>query len=218
VHNKRLARGHIAASGALSTRRALSAFRALPHVHATMQTYEACWQHAARLRNAAHRCSCARMTGPFSAACLLLTHNVVGLSQKAVGDHIASFVAGQGDEASVWERRLWRFVSQATENQLDGEALQKVYVKLLGEPLAPSRTHGTAYQKADVSCFHDIPAEKLIGKPSAFAPLLCWRSLCPMRAMRTCNATTCITNWVHSRPCCCGSCALPGTQCRNLLG
>jgi len=56
--------------------------------------------------------------------------------QKAVGDHIVGFVAGQGDEAVVWERRLWRFVSQATENQLDGDALQRVYLKVIGEPLA----------------------------------------------------------------------------------
>jgi len=52
-----------------------------------------------------------------------------------VGDHIVGFVAGQGDEAGVWERRLWRFVSQATENQLDGDALQRVYLKVIGEPL-----------------------------------------------------------------------------------
>lgn len=79
-------------------------------------------------------------------------HQVLGIipvpgAQKAVGDHIASFGREQGEEGLAWERRLWRFVSQATENSLDGEKLHSVYVKVVGAPLSPDQMH-SVYVKA----------------------------------------------------------------------
>ena len=52
--------------------------------------------------------------------------------QKAVGDHIRQFVADQGPDGSTWERDLWGFVSNATENTLDGDKLQSVYQRVVG--------------------------------------------------------------------------------------
>lgn len=48
------------------------------------------------------------------------------VAQRAVGDHIQSLPGRQGES----ERRLWSFVSSFTENKMDGDKLQKLYVKL----------------------------------------------------------------------------------------
>lgn len=57
-----------------------------------------------------------------------------------MGDHIQSLPGRQGES----ERRLWSFVSSFTENKMDGDKLQKLYVKLKANKAAPSgaRLHG----------------------------------------------------------------------------
>ena len=54
--------------------------------------------------------------------------------QRAVGDHIQSLPGRQAES----ERRLWSFVSDFTENKMDGDKLQKLYVKLKANKAAPS--------------------------------------------------------------------------------
>ena len=66
-----------------------------------------------------------------------------------MGDHIAEFVKEHGDEGVAWERRLWRFVSQATENSLDGEKLHSVYIKVVGAPPAYTLSHPPAHVHPD---------------------------------------------------------------------
>ncbi len=63
--------------------------------------------------------------------------------QRAVGDHIQSLPGRQGDS----ERRLWSFVSSFTENKMDGDKLQKLYVKLKANKAAPSgvQTHAVCF-------------------------------------------------------------------------
>ncbi len=54
--------------------------------------------------------------------------------QRAVGDHIQSLPARQGES----ERKLWSFVSDFTENKMDGDKLSKLYAKLKANKAAPS--------------------------------------------------------------------------------
>ena len=54
--------------------------------------------------------------------------------QRAVGDHILTVPAEQGDS----QRKLWAFVSSFTENKVDGEKLSKLYAKLSANKPAPS--------------------------------------------------------------------------------
>lgn len=54
--------------------------------------------------------------------------------QRAVGDHIQGLPGRQADS----ERRMWSFVSDFTENKMDGDKLQKLYVKLKANKAAPS--------------------------------------------------------------------------------
>ena len=54
--------------------------------------------------------------------------------QRAVGDHIQSLPGRQAES----ERRLWSFVSDFTENKMDGDKLQKLFVKLKANKAAPS--------------------------------------------------------------------------------
>ena len=51
-----------------------------------------------------------------------------------MGDHIQSLPGRQAES----ERRLWSFVSDFTENKMDGDKLQKLYVKLKANKAAPS--------------------------------------------------------------------------------
>ena len=54
--------------------------------------------------------------------------------QRAVGDHIQTLPARQGES----ERKLWAFVSSFTENKMDGDKLSKLYAKLKANKAAPS--------------------------------------------------------------------------------
>jgi len=67
----------------------------------------------------------------------------VGL-QRAVGDHIQTLPARQGES----ERKLWAFVSSFTENKMDGDKLSKLYAKLKANKAAPS---GKPWNKWDAA-------------------------------------------------------------------
>ena len=74
--------------------------------------------------------------------------------QRAVGDHIQGLPARQGES----EHRLWSFVSSFTENKMDGDKLQKLYVKLKANKAAPSGAcvHAHACRMASVACLEAL--------------------------------------------------------------
>ena len=54
--------------------------------------------------------------------------------QRVVGDHIQGLPGRQADS----ECRMWSFVSCLSENEMNGDELQKLYVKLKANKAAPS--------------------------------------------------------------------------------
>ena len=54
--------------------------------------------------------------------------------QSTVGDHIQSVAKGDT------ERKLWSFVSSFSENDMDGDKLSRLYLKLKGNKTTPSGT------------------------------------------------------------------------------
>ena len=81
------------------------------------------------------------------------------LLQRAVGDHIQTLPARQGES----ERKLWAFVSSFTENKMDGDKLSKLYTKLKANKAAPSgkpwnRWAMTAAVHLVLNCFKTLHA------------------------------------------------------------
>lgn len=63
--------------------------------------------------------------------------------QGAVGDHIQTL--GKGDI----EQKLWSFVSSFSENNMDGDKLSRLYVKLKGNKANPSGQNGITHSVCD---------------------------------------------------------------------